>query len=233
MTADQGIDLALARLLVEVDAIGLQRLSARLHGGGVLGLLGGALGGSGLGRARLLGDAVGDEVDRVIARHVLLLQEVGGVAFALGEDGDQDIGARHFFAARRLDVDDRALDHALESRRRLGVVAVGRGQGGQVVVDVEGQRGFQRHEIHIAGRHDRRRIRVVDQGQQQVFQRGVFVPTLVRIADRAVQGLFERTRKGGHGKDPLSLFPSCIAEDAGDGAPSRPPGRPWSRPLRR
>ncbi|MNE47998.1 hypothetical protein D3C80_1424340 [compost metagenome] len=148
---------------------------------------------------------MGDEVDRVIARHVLLLQEVGGVAFALGEDGDQDIGARHLFAARRLDMDDRALDHALEARRRLGVVAVGRGQGGQVVVDIEGQRGLQRAEIDVAGRHDRRCVGVVDQGQQQVFKRGVLVPALVRIVDRAVQGLFERTRKGGHGRSSQSF----------------------------
>ncbi|MNQ90045.1 hypothetical protein D3C85_1053720 [compost metagenome] len=196
----------MAGLLVQVDAIGFQRLSARLHGGGVLGVLGRALGRAGLAGARALGDAVRDEVDRVIAGHVLLLQEVGGVAFTLGEDGDQDISARHLFAARRLDVDHRTLDHALEARRGLGVVAVGRGQGRQVIVDIEGQRRLQRAEIDIAGRHDRRRIGVVDQGQQQVFKRGVFVPALVRIMDRAVQGLFERTRKRGHGRFLSVLF---------------------------
>ena len=131
LAADQGIDLALARLLIEVDAIGLQRLAALFDRRLVFGLLRrGALGGTGLAGAGLLGDAVGDEVDRVIAGHVLLLQEVGGVALALREDGDQHVCAGHLFATRGLDVDDRALDHALEARRRLGVLAVSRGEGG-------------------------------------------------------------------------------------------------------
>jgi hypothetical protein len=66
---------------------------------------------------------VADVVDRVVARHVLLLQEIGGVALALGEDRDQHVGAGHLLAAGRLDVDHRALDHALEAGGRLGVVA--------------------------------------------------------------------------------------------------------------
>ena len=51
-----------------------------------------------LARARL-GDAMADEVDRVEPRHVLLLEEVGGVALALGKDGDEHIGARNLFLA--------------------------------------------------------------------------------------------------------------------------------------
>ena len=196
LAADQRIDLALARLFVEVDAIGFQRLAALFDGRLVLGLFGrGALGGLGLGGAGLLGDAVGDEVDRVIARHVLLLQEIGGVAFALGEDGDQHVGAGHLFAARRLDVDHRALDHALEAGGGLGVLAVGRGQGGQIVVDIEGQRRLERVQIDVAGAHDAGRIRVVDQRQQQMLQRGVFVPARIGVSHRAVQGFFERTGK--------------------------------------
>jgi hypothetical protein len=48
------------------------------------------------------------------------------VAFALGEDRDEHIGAGDLLAARRLHMDHRALDDALEAGRRLGVlVAVG------------------------------------------------------------------------------------------------------------
>src|ERR1700686_2204845 len=65
--------------------------------------------------SRPLGDAVADVIDRVVAGHVLLLQEIGGVALALGEDRDQHIGAGHFLAARGLHVNDRALDDALEA----------------------------------------------------------------------------------------------------------------------
>ncbi|MNJ32405.1 hypothetical protein D3C77_270700 [compost metagenome] len=207
LAADQRVDLALAGLLVEVDAIGFQRLAALFDDRAVLGLLGtGAAGRARFVGPGLLGDAVGDEVDRIIARHVLLLQEVGRVAFPLGEDGDQDVGAGHLFPARRLDMDHRALDHALEARRRLGVVAVGRGQGGEVVVDVGVQRRLQRAEVDVAGGHDRRGVGVVDQGQQQVLERGVFMPTLVGVVHRAVQGLFERTRKRGHGRFLSVLF---------------------------
>ena len=234
LTTDQRIDLALAGLLVEVDAVGLQRLAARLGGGRILGLLGRrALGRLGLRCARLLGDAVGDVVDRVIPRHVLLLQEIGGVAFPLGEDGDQHVCAGHLFAAGRLDVDHRALDHALEASGRLGVLAGRGGQRRQIIVDIQRQRRLQRGEIDVAGAHDAGRVRIVDQRQEQVFKGCVLMTALVGVADGAVQGFFERTRKRGHGEVPLSPFPSCIAADAGDVSPSPPPGRPWFRPLRR
>ncbi len=64
-----------------------------------------------------------DVIDRVVAGHLLLLQEIGGVAFAFGENRDQNIGAGHFFATGRLHMNDGALDHALESGGRLGVLA--------------------------------------------------------------------------------------------------------------
>src|SRR6185312_17137221 len=87
IAADQRIDLAVLRLLVEVDAIGLERVALLL--GLVAGLGVGfflrAARGTRLGHAGPLGDAVADVVDRVVARHVLLLQEIGGVALALGE----------------------------------------------------------------------------------------------------------------------------------------------------
>ena len=134
--ADQRIDLALAGLLVEVDAVGFQRLAAGLDRGLLVVALGvGALGRPRLRGARLLGDAVGDEVDRVVAGHLLLLQEVGGVALALGEDRHQHIGAGDVVAAGRLHVDHRALDHALEAGGGLGVLAVVDHEALQLVVD--------------------------------------------------------------------------------------------------
>ena len=79
-----------------------------------------------LGRVGLL-DAVGDEVDDVEPRHALLVQVVDGVRILLAEDRDQHVGAGDFLlaAARRLDVHDRALDDALEAKRRLRVDLVG------------------------------------------------------------------------------------------------------------
>ena len=118
--ADQRIDLAGLGLLVEVDGELLERgfLLAAL----LLGLLLGAFGRARLGRGFALADAVADVGHGIEAAHVLLLQEIDGVALALGEEGDEHVGAGDLVAARRLDVQDRALDDALEAagRRRVG-----------------------------------------------------------------------------------------------------------------
>jgi hypothetical protein len=102
VTADERIGLALAGALVEVDAIGAEGFADGL--GLIFFLLGGAFDGLGLRHARLLGNAVADVVDRVVTRHVLLLQEVGGVAVALCEDRDEHVGAGDFVAGRGFDV---------------------------------------------------------------------------------------------------------------------------------
>ncbi|OIQ63632.1 hypothetical protein GALL_548270 [mine drainage metagenome] len=65
--------------------------------------------------------AMRDEIDRVIPRHVLFLQEIGGVGLAFRKDRDEDVGACHLSPARALHMDRRALNHALErgGRHRL------------------------------------------------------------------------------------------------------------------
>ena len=197
--ADQRIDLALAGLLVEVDAVGLERLAAGLDGSLLLVGLAriGSLGLFGLGRAGLLGDAVGDVVDRVVPRHVLLLQEVGGVAFALREHGDQHIGPGDLVAAGRLHMDHGALDHALEAGRRLGVFAILDDQAAQLGVEIAGQRLLDGRQVHVAGAHHPRRVLVVRQGQEQMLQGRILVLTLVGVGHGAVEGLFEIARKRG------------------------------------
>ena len=101
VAADQRIDLALARLLVEVDAISVERVALLLRLVAVLGIgfLVGAAHRARFRHARPLGDAVADVVDGVVTRHVLLLQEVRRVALAFGEDRDQHVGAGHLLAA--------------------------------------------------------------------------------------------------------------------------------------
>ena len=187
---DEGIDLTLPRLFVEVDAIGFQGLAAGLHRG-LLFLVRRALGWPGLAGAGLFGDAVGDEVHRVIAGHLLLLQEIGGVALTLGEDRHQHIGAGHVVPAARLDVDHGALDHPLEPCRRLGVLAVVHHQRLQIVVDILPEVLLEHGEIDLARLHHGGGVRVIDQRQQQVLERGVLVLALIGESHRAVQGLFE------------------------------------------
>ena len=51
----------------------------------------------------------------------LLLEEIDGIGIALGKQGDQHIGAGHRVLARRLHVQDGALDYPLETReQRIG-----------------------------------------------------------------------------------------------------------------
>jgi hypothetical protein len=96
--ADQRIDLALAGLLVEVDAIvRAHRRSSSPHFPRPLRRRHHAL------RERsdmpgALGDPVADVLDGIEARHLLLLQEERGVAFALGKDRNEHVGAGHLLA---------------------------------------------------------------------------------------------------------------------------------------
>jgi hypothetical protein len=133
---------------------------------------------------------VADVVDRVVAGHVLLLQEVGGVALALGEDRDEHVRAGHLLASRRLHVDDGALDDALEPCGRLGILAGLADQIVEFVVDVVDETLTQRVEVDVAGPHDGGRVLIIQQRQQEMLQRGVFVMALVGDGERAVQGLF-------------------------------------------
>ena len=90
----------------------------------------------GLGRRVALADAVADVGHRIEAAHVLLLEEIDGIAFALGEQSDEHVGAGHFVAARRLDVEDRALDDALEAAGR-GRIGAGVGdQRAELIVEI-------------------------------------------------------------------------------------------------
>ena len=192
--ADQRIDAALLGLLVEVDAIGLERVGLLLAGLAILDrrrVVVDAAHRARVGHAGALGDAVADVVDRVVAGHVLLLQEIGGVALALGEDRDQHVGAGDFLAARRLDVDDGALDDALEAGGRLRILVGAGGEVGELGVDVFDEVAAQHVEIDVAGAHDRGRVLVVDQRQQQMLERGVFLVALAGERQRLMQGLLE------------------------------------------
>jgi hypothetical protein len=97
--ADKGVDLALAGLLVEVDAVGVQGFALLLLPGLVLTrgplvrLLLRPARGPRFTEPGPLRDAVADVVDGVVAGHLLLLQEVGRMAFPLGEDRDKHVRA--------------------------------------------------------------------------------------------------------------------------------------------
>ena len=120
------------------------------------------------------------------------------MALALGEDRDQHVGAGHLLAAGRLDVDHGALDHALEAGGRLGVLGAVGDEVLQFGFDVGDEVAAQLVEIDVAGAHDGGGVLIVDQRQQQVLQRGVFVVALVGERERPVKRLLEAARERWH-----------------------------------
>jgi hypothetical protein len=96
-------------------------------------------------------------------------------------------------------VDHRALDDALEPRRRLRIGAPVRDEVGEFRVDVFNEVAPQDVEIDVAGAHDGRSVLIVDQRQKEMFERGVLVPPFAREGESSVEGLFETARKARQG----------------------------------
>ena len=113
------------------------------------------------------------------------------MALALGEDGDQDIGAGHFLAAGGLDMDGRALEHALEAGGGLGLAAAVGDEIAELAVDVVDQVAAQALDIDIAGPHHGDCVRILGQRQQQMLERRVVMPSLIGVGERTVQRLLE------------------------------------------
>ena len=191
---DQGIDLAGGGLLVEVDAVGVQRLVTALDHLFGLGVLVRPVRRAPLGAGADLGDAVRDVVDRVEARHFLLLEEIDGVRFALREQRHQDVGAGHFLAARGLHVYGGALQHPLEAGGGLGVLRLIEDQPGKFVVDVSQQILAQPRDIDAAGAHHGDGVLILRQRQQKMLQGCELVMALLGESQRAMQGLFQVAR---------------------------------------
>jgi hypothetical protein len=139
LPADQRINAPVEGLLVEVDAIGFQRLIALFNGLILVAVLVYAVRYAGVALPRNLGDAVGNVIDRIQAAHVMDLKEKDGVRFPLREQRHQKVGAGDLFAARRLDMNDGALNHPLEAGGRLGFRRFRRDRARQVFVDELGQ----------------------------------------------------------------------------------------------
>ncbi len=157
IAANDRIDLAVARLLVEIDAIGIERLALLLRILAALGVgfLIDAAHRPRLGYAGSLRDAVADVVHRVIAGHVLLLQEVRRMALALREDRNQHIGTGDFLAPRGLNVNHGTLHDALESGSGLRIVGPVRNQVLEFGFKIIDETAAQLVEIDAASAHHR------------------------------------------------------------------------------
>ena len=131
------------------------------------------------------------------------------MALALGEDRHQDVGAGDLLAARGLDVDDGALDDPLEAGGRLRILVVAGHQIVELGVDVGQHRMLQLVEIDVAGPHHGGRLGIVDQRQQQVLERRIFMMTLVGERQRLMQRLFQALGESRHSKPHFFSITHC------------------------
>ncbi|MNN51562.1 hypothetical protein D3C81_1662050 [compost metagenome] len=167
------------------------------------------LGGLGL----VLADAVADEIDHVQARHALLLQVVDRVRILLAENGDQHVGTCHFLLAvgSGLDVHDRALDHALEAERGLGIDLVGPRHHRRVIRDEVLKAGAQVLDIGRAGAQDFSCRGIVEQCQQQMLHGNELVACLPGFNESHVQAHFQFLRNHASSITHCRGCPACRA----------------------
>jgi hypothetical protein len=95
-------------------------------------------------------------------------------------------------------VQDRALDHALEPGGGLGIGLVVGFERLVFLIEILPHRRAELGDLDAAGQHHLFGVLVLDQRQQQMFERGVFMPPFGGIGERLVESLFEILRKAGH-----------------------------------
>ena len=120
------------------------------------------------------------------------------MALALGEYGDQHIGAGHFLAPRGLHMNHRALDDALEARGGLGILGAVGDKVVQFGFEIGDEASAQLFEIDVARPHDRGSVLVLDQREQKMLKRCVFVVPLIGERQGPMKRLFEAARERWH-----------------------------------
>ncbi len=188
--ADQRVDQPLLGPLVEIGGEALQgALGSRVCGSFVFGLGAQALTAGGvLLVTRDLGNAVGDEIHHVQARHALLVQEVDGLGLLLAEDRHQHIGAGDFALAGGLDVQNRPLEHALETQGGLRFSGIVRRQKRRGFIQEALEIPLQLVKIGPARLEHIHRGGIIRQGEQQVLHGEKLMPFLPRLLESKVQG---------------------------------------------
>ena len=128
------------------------------------------------------------------------------MSLPLGEDGDQHVCAGHLLSARRLDVEGRTLHDPLKTIRRFGLLLAVDNEVFEFRIQVMNDGLAKPIEVDPARAQHRRRVDVVDQRQQQMLERGVFVTALIGERQRPSKGFFERAGENRH-RAPFTSFP--------------------------
>ena len=214
LAADQGIDLAVTRELVQVLGELVQRRTLAL-GFSILPLSLGGMPILALGRLRrfALLDAMGNEVHHIEPGDPLLMQVINRMRVLLAKDRHQHIGAGHFLlaAASGLDMHDGALDDALEPKGRLGVNLLDPANGRRVFLDELPETLAQVVEVGRTGTQYLSGGRVVQQGHQQMLDGDEFMALLARFDKRHMQADFKLLRNHAASKMHCKGWPARLA----------------------
>ena len=190
LAADQRIDLALARRIIQIRGIFLQGIAAAVAL--ALGIRrGAAIVAFAAFLAAGLRQAVGDEIDDVQARHVLHAEQVGGVRLLFAEDRHQHVGDGDFLLAARLHVKDGSLQDALKPQRGLHVAVLAGRQTRRGLVDELLQFGLELGGVRTAGLQDLPDFGGIHDREQQVLHGHEFVPGVARAGERIIQTKFK------------------------------------------
>ena len=148
--------------------------------------------------AATLADAVADVAHGVEAAHILLLEEVDRIGIAFRKQRDQHVRPGNRILAGRLDVQNGALDHPLETGRGLGIAVVLGLQGLIFLVEVLAHNFSKFAQIDPASGHHFGRVRILDQCEQQMLERCIFMRAIGCSLERIVKRLFETLGETGH-----------------------------------
>ena len=182
----QRIDVSLLGLLVQIDAVLVERRRSRLCIGLLLSAFELLLGSDDIPRFLKLGilrNSMGDELDGVVPGHPQGFQDFNGVAVAFAEQGHKNIRSGDFaILSRRPHMRHRPMKNSLEAlcRHRSAGLVASRFEVVRVFLEVVFNSSFQDLQVDVAGAEDFRSVRIIGKRKQQMVKRYVFVAVQLR-----------------------------------------------------
>ena len=88
-------------------------------------------------------------------------------------------------------MEDRSLNHALEAAGRRRVGGAVRDKRSEFMVEILLHAGAKLLPVYAASRHHLRRMLIVDQRDQEMFEGRILVPPAAGLSQCVVESLFE------------------------------------------
>ena len=190
VAADQRIDAALLRFCDQIHGKRFQRFypAARFLFALFLFTI---LSLSRLFPRRDLRNSMGYKVHDVKARDPLLFEQVDRIGIGLAEHRDQQIAAVDFLLFRRLRVNHRPLQDAMEAQCLLRILFEALRKFRKLGSEEFLERFFERFDIAAAVDQRAARILVLEESVKQVLEANVFVPSALRLFQSGIESPFQ------------------------------------------